>query len=72
MTDKIDKKVKRIKTWTYKVTEYDDNTSLLERTNEGFNAHELLGLIEETKDDIIQQMRGNIKPDSIKRNFIEA
>ncbi|HUS49612.1 MAG TPA: hypothetical protein VMZ91_05570 [Candidatus Paceibacterota bacterium] len=35
------------------------------RTNEGFNPYELLGIFELSKMDIIEQMKGNIRPNEI-------
>ena len=40
------------------------------RTNEGFNPYELLGIFELSKMDIIEQMKGNIRPNEIERNLI--
>lgn len=55
--------------------EIDDSDGALRsrmtRTNDGFNGLELLGVLELTKSEILKQFAGEIKPDSIKRQFIE-
>lgn len=39
-------------------------------TNEGFNAFEILGILEKKKIDILEQIEGKIKPDVINRTSI--
>ena len=57
---------------TYIITfEKINGKSVMNRTNDGFTAVELLGVIELTRVEIIDQMRGMIKPDIIKRTVIE-
>jgi hypothetical protein len=65
-----EKEVLQIKTWTVKLTVYSDGTSKLERTNDGFHAYELLGLVESAKQEIIKQMQGKMKPTITKRKVI--
>lgn len=43
---------------------------VLSRRNEGFSAIELLGLCNLISLEIIQQLKGDIKPDIIKREVI--
>jgi len=51
--------------------EYTDNGMLnFESTNDGFTGIELLGLLDWKIDDILQQVKGNIKPDVVKRTVI--
>ena len=38
---------------------------------EGFAPLELLGLLAWKQQDIIDQMKGNVKPDIVKRGFVE-
>ena len=47
------------------------NKVIVNRMNRGFNAYELLGLLEETQLDILKQMAGKIRPDVIRRTVIE-
>jgi len=42
----------------------------MHRTNDGFKAFELLGLVEEAREDILMQVKGHIKPHVTKRNVI--
>ena len=67
---KKEKTVIRKRTWTIEFIEYSDGSAVMHRTNGGFKAFELLGLVEEAREDIIQQVRGNIKPHVTKRNVI--
>ena len=66
-----DKKIIKESTWVVKYITYDDGTTTLNRVNDGFNPFELLGMLEISKDDIIQQIKGQIKPDIIKRKVID-
>ena len=43
----------------------------IECVNDGFPALELLGLLDWKREDIIQQLRGKIVPDTVKRTVIE-
>lgn len=64
------KEVLKVKIWTIKLTEYSDGSSILERTNDGFRPHELLGLTEQMKQEILKQIQGKLKPTVIKRKVI--
>jgi len=61
------KKVITLRKWIVEHIIYNDGTTELKRTNDGFNALELMGVLELSKDDIINQIKGNVKPDIIKR-----
>ena len=61
------KKVITKRKWIVEHIMYDDGTTQLSRTNDGFNSFELMGLLELSKDDIINQIKGNVKPDVVKR-----
>jgi len=61
------KKVITKREWIVEHIIYNDGTTELKRTNDGFNSLELMGLLELSKDDIINQIKGNVKPDIIKR-----
>jgi len=39
--------------------------------NDGFTAYEVLGLLDMKREDVIDQIKGNIKPDIIKREFVK-
>lgn len=43
----------------------------MERINDGFSPYEILGILEEAQQDILDQIRGNVKPDIIKRTVIK-
>jgi len=59
------------KTYTLELIEHEDGGTQLIRTNDGFDAFELLGLLELAQLEIIEQIKGNIKPDIIKRNIVK-
>ena len=63
---------KIIKTKIYKMTVamHEDGTSSMTRINDGFGPLELIGMLEFSKDEIIKQIKGNIKPDIIKRQVV--
>lgn len=65
-----EKEIKKKRTWTVEFTEYSDGTSSMKRTVNGFFGFEILGLIEDIKSDIIEQLRGRINPTIIERNVI--
>jgi hypothetical protein len=71
---KIEKEVEKTVTfrqiYTIQYTEYSDGSRTLNRTNDGFNALELMGALETAQRDIRQQMLGLIKPDVVKRTVI--
>lgn len=58
------------KSYTINMIEENGKTSM-NRICDGFNALELLGILELAREEIIKQMRCEIKPDIIKRTFIE-
>lgn len=66
-----DKKVIRTRKWIVEFIEYEDGSAVMNRHNDGFKTFELLGLIEEIRDDVIQRMRGNIKPHQVNRTSIK-
>lgn len=59
----IKEKNKRI----YTIVDDGENIS---RTNDGFSALELLGMLEFTQKDIIDQIKGIIKPNKVTRNVV--
>ena len=61
----IVKKIIKTKTLTVKLTEYSDDTTRIERTNDGFYVHEILGLIELVKQEILAGQMKNINKHTI-------
>jgi hypothetical protein len=62
-----EKKIIKKQKWIVEFILYNDGTTEMKRTNVGFNALDLIGVLELSKDDIINQIKGNVKPDVIKR-----
>jgi len=58
------------KTYKFTVTETDKKLTF-ESESDGFNALEILGILESKKQDIINQMSGKFQPDIIKRKVLE-
>lgn len=56
-----------VKLYSIKYIKYNDGTSKMERENLGFSAIELLGYLEHIQLDIVDQMKGIIKPTKTKR-----
>jgi hypothetical protein len=59
------------KSWLVEIIKYNDGTAEIHKVNTGFTAYELLGIAEFNRVDIIEQLRGNIKPDIIKREVVD-
>jgi hypothetical protein len=70
--EKEEKKVVRKQSWNITIEHYDDGTCQLIRTNDGFNAIELLGLTTNAQYDIMQQLRGQVQVDNVIRNVVES
>lgn len=64
------KTVIKRKVWTVEVLEFADGTSEMNRTNQGFNINELMGLSSLISLELLEQYRGNIKADVINRKVI--
>ena len=60
------------KTYTMSLNHYDDGKVELIRRNDGFDVFELLGLISLANNELAEQLRGNLKPDVIKREVIKS
>lgn len=70
-TKKVAKKtIIRKQIYSVEIVEYSDGSCAMNRTNDGFNTIELIGILELTQSDIRKQMMGVIKPDVIKRTAI--
>lgn len=65
------KTILKTRKYTIDVTDYTDGTSSMERVNEGFNGLELIGILEFARSEIIQQLKGQFKPDIITRTVIQ-
>ena len=63
--------IKSSQTYTFTIEKYEDGCRAMIRHNDGFTALELLGICSMISREIIDQQEGRIKPDIIKRNFIE-
>jgi len=50
------RKIRMIKSYTIKLTEYDDDTTLLEKISDGFNPIEIIGLLEFVKKENINNI----------------
>ena len=61
----------RIRSYTIKFEKNDDGLLSINKKNDGFNPIELLGLLSWAYADILEQMKGNVKPDIVKREYVE-
>ena len=50
----------------------EDNKMAIDGRNMGFTAHELVGLLEWKKQDILDQIKGKITPDVVKREYVQT
>lgn len=64
------KKIIKKQVYTIEVETYSDGTSNMKRTCDGFYFYELLGILDFTRDEILQQIKGKIKPDIVERKVI--
>ena len=62
-------KEKVLKKYTIELISKDDKT-IIRRTCDGFNAYELLGLVTLAQQEIINQIKGSIRPDIIERRVV--
>ena len=70
MTKKEVKKIKSVQTYKITWTEFEDGNCSFNRVNDGFHALELLGLLEMMQTEILEQMRGNVKPHTTVKKLI--
>lgn len=59
------------KKYKLELTLKEDGNLNVSSTNDGFNSFELLGFFTLKQDDILKQLRGEIKPDCISRTVIK-
>lgn len=60
----------KVKKYSVEMIETDKGYSM-NRTCEGFTALELMGMLEFVQMEIIEQMKGIIKPTEVKRTYIK-
>lgn len=63
-----------VTTRTYTITTTTDNATgrtQIDKVNDGFDALQLLGLLDWSREDVIAQIYGKITPDTVKRTVIE-
>ncbi len=65
------KKIIDTKKYTIEINQHEDGSWNMKRHNDGFNFHELLGILEHSQLDIINKMKKGILPDIIKREVVE-
>jgi len=63
-------KIVRTQIFTIKCEHQEDGGFIMTRRNDGFNIHELMGVISFTQQEICKQLTEEIKPDVIKREVI--
>jgi hypothetical protein len=59
------------KVYTFEIIEYADGSSTMNRINDGFTPMELMGNIEFIKSEIIDQIKGFIKPTRVTRKVVK-
>ena len=59
------------KVYTIVVSIDEKGKQTMRRINKGFSAIELLGTLELTKSEILEQIKGTIKPDVINRQIVK-
>ena len=65
-----EKKVTSVKKWVIIQKIFEDGTSQMERTNDGFNSLELIGISDFISWEVREQILGRIVPDTIKRKAV--
>ena len=63
-------KVLVTKIYKIAVVTFDDGTTAMTRSNDGFTPLELIGLADFIAIEVREQIMGNIKPDTIKREVL--
>ena len=61
----------RIRSYTIRIEKNDAGLVHINKKNDGFSPIELLGLLSWAYVDILDQMKGYVKPDIVKREFVE-
>jgi 7,8-dihydro-6-hydroxymethylpterin-pyrophosphokinase len=73
MKDRTSNKKKIVSTSIYHIEQlkYEDGSIHLNRTCEGFTPLELIGMLELTLREVIEQMQGKYRPDVITRKYVK-
>jgi hypothetical protein len=56
-----ERKVKSVQRYTFEIIHYEDNHSVMNRTNEGFSVIEMIGISEIIKDNLMCILKGAVK-----------
>ena len=67
----MDKKYTLTAEFKYNETEHGYSQHMIRR-NDGFSGYEIIGILEEAKQDVLNQLAGKMKPDIIKREVVEV
>ena len=60
----------KTKKYTIEITDVDGKI-YIKRTNDGFNAYEILGFVTHAQQEIIEQINGTLLPEKVERIFVE-
>lgn len=60
-----------MKKYVFNVEEQENGKLRFSSTNNGFSGFEVLGILERKKQDILDQLSGKIKPETIERKIIK-
>ena len=71
--DTVDKKVVKEKVYTVKLIFFDDGSTQLKRTNDGFNVFELLGVLNLSSQENVDNLTGRLcySIDEMKREVVK-
>ena len=64
------KTILKRKVWTIEILEYSDGSNQMNRTNDGFNINELMGIASFVQQELCKHWTGEIEPDVVKRTVI--
>jgi hypothetical protein len=66
-----EKNLVKEQTYFISIKTFVDGTTAMLRRNDGFTGYELMGILHYIEIEIHNQINGSIKPDIVKREFIE-
>lgn len=71
--EKKRRKILKVKKYTIEVTEFDDDKQQISRTNDGFSALELMGVLAHCHHSVSLLLAGKVfpEPEVIKRNIVK-
>jgi hypothetical protein len=61
---------REMKKYTIEIIDVDGKLSV-KRINDGFNCYEILGFVTQAQHEIVEMIKGNMKPDKVERIFID-